>query len=217
MHCTRTGTALALVALAVAVAVPARAGADGGQKLAPRLEGRELIEAVQRGGTVLLVRHTTTEPVTPDPNMMVLTDCTTQRNLSEEGRRQARRIRDSFEKLGIQVDRVLASPYCRTMETGNLAFGTAEASETLRVGDAPAGEGRSDPGIAIRKLLDTEPAAGKNNVLVAHSVTLLYAFGLTATPEGVAHVFRPSGTGLGTPQYLGMVLPDDWPKYAGLD
>jgi hypothetical protein len=30
-------------------------------------------------------------------------------------------------------------------------------------------------------------------------------------------VFRSSGLGLGMPQYLGMVMPDDWPKYAGLD
>jgi hypothetical protein len=87
----------------------------------------------------------------------------------------------------------------------------------LRVGDSEPGTGRDDPGIAIRKLLDTPPEAGKNSVFVAHSVTLLYAFGLTSRPEGVAHVFRPSGLGLGRPQYIGMVNPGEWPVYAGID
>jgi phosphohistidine phosphatase SixA len=204
-------------ALALAVFAASASAQVGGQKLTPRLQGENLIEAISQGGTVILLRHTATEPVTPDPNMMVLDDCSSQRNLSDVGRRQAERIGESFAKLGIQVDRVLASPYCRTMETATLAFGEAEASEALRIGDAPAGEGRNDPGIAVRKLLDTKPAPGKNSVLVAHSVTLLYAFGLTGNPEGVAHVFRPSGLGLGMPEYLGMLVPDDWPKYAGLD
>jgi len=211
---TRLGAAVALLAFALAAAAEAQVG---GQKLAPRLQGKQLVEAIQRGGTVILLRHTTTDHRTPDPNMMVLDDCTTQRNLSDVGRRQAERIGEAFQKLRIQVDRVLASPYCRTMETGGLAFGEVESSEVLRVGDAPAGEGRDDPGIAIRKLLDTKPADGKNSVLVGHSVTLLYAFGLSAKPEGIAHVFRPSGLGLGMPEYLGTMMPGDWPKYAGLD
>ena len=66
------------------------------------------------------------------------------------------------------------------------------------------------------RILDTPPEAGKNTVLIAHSVTLLYAFGLTNRPEGIAHVFRPSGVGLGRPAYIGMVKPDEWPAYAGL-
>jgi hypothetical protein len=48
-------------------------------------------------------------------------------------------------------------------------------------------------------------------------VTLLYAFGLTSRPEGVAHVFRPTHLGLGRPDYIGMVKPDQWPAHAGLD
>jgi hypothetical protein len=102
------------------------------------------------------------------------------------------------------------------METGELAFGKVNASDVLRVGDSRPGTGRDDPGVAIRKLLDTNPAAGENNVFIAHSVTLLYAYGLTGKPEGIAHVFRPSGLGLGTAEYLGYVKPDEWPAIAGL-
>jgi hypothetical protein len=104
------------------------------------------------------------------------------------------------------------------MDTGELAFGKGNVttSEVLRVGDSKPGTGRDDPGIAIRKLLDTPPEPGKNTVLIAHSVTLLYAFGLTSRPEGVAHVFRPSDLGLARPEYIGMVKPDEWPALAGL-
>jgi phosphohistidine phosphatase SixA len=175
-----------------------------------------LMEALRQGGHTVLLRHAATEKVTPDQNLFDIDDCSTQRNLSDEGRRQAERIGQSFAKLGIPVGAVLSSPYCRCMETGELAFGKAATSEVLRVGDSQPGTGRDDPGIAIRKLLDTPPEAGKNTVLIAHSVTLLYAFGLTSRPEGIAHVFRPSGVGLGRPAYIGMVKPDEWPIYAGL-
>jgi phosphohistidine phosphatase SixA len=175
------------------------------------------MEALRQGGYTIFIRHTATEKSTPDQNLFDIDDCSTQRNLSDEGKRQAERIGRSFEKLGIPVGEVLSSPYCRCMETGKLAFGKAVSSEVLRVGDSRPGTGRDDPGIAIRKLLDTPPEAGKNTVLIAHSVTLLYAFGLTTRPEGIAHVFRPSGLGLGRPEYIGMVKPDEWPAYAGID
>jgi phosphohistidine phosphatase SixA len=208
-------TLLLALAWSFASAAPAAAQA-GGQELTPRLQGMPLMEALRQGGYTILLRHAATQEFTPDPNLLDIDDCSTQRNLSEEGRRQAERIGRSFAKLGIPVGKVLSSPYCRCLETGRLAFGKAVPSEVLRVGDSEPGSGREDPGIAIRKLLDTPPAAGTNSVLIAHSVTLLYAFGLTSRPEGIAHVFRPSGLGLGRPEYIGMVMPDEWPVYAGL-
>jgi len=209
-------TLLLVLAWALAPAAPAVAQGTG-QRLTPRLQAMPLMEALRQGGYTILVRHAATENFAPDPNSFDIDDCSTQRNLSQEGRRQAERIGQSFEKLGIQVGAVLSSPYCRCMDTGVLAFGEGKvaSSEALRVGDSKPGTGRDDPGIAIRKILDTPPEAGKNSVLIAHSVTLLYAFGLTSRPEGVAHVFRPSG--LGRPAYIGMVKPDEWPVYAGID
>jgi phosphohistidine phosphatase SixA len=201
---------------ASAFAAPVAAQEEG-QQLTPRLQGMPLMEALREGGYTILIRHTATQNVTPDQNLFDIDDCSTQRNLSEEGERQAEQMGRSFEKLGIPVGEVLSSPYCRCMETGMLAFGKAVSSEVLRVGDSRPGTGRDDPGIAIRGLLDTPPQAGENTVLIAHSVTLLYAFGLTSRPEGIAHVFRPSGLGLGRPEYIGMVKPDEWPAYAGLD
>jgi phosphohistidine phosphatase SixA len=209
---------LLLFAAVGTVSLPAAAQGTG-QQLVPRLAATPLMDALRSGGYTILFRHAATVPFKPDPSLFDPDDCATQRALSEEGRRQAERIGQSFAKLGIQVDRVLSSPYCRCMDTGVLAFGNEkiETSSVLLVGDSRPGTGRQDPGIAIRELLDAAPESGKNSVFIAHSVTLLYAFGLTSKPEGVAHVFRPSGLGLARPEYVGMVKPEEWPAYADLD
>jgi len=213
---TRSVIALFLTAICL-LASPSPAVAQlGGQVLKPKLAGMALAQTLQQGGHTILLRHMSTSPFNPDSAVFDIDDCTTQRNLSETGKQQAKLLGESFEKLGIAVGQVLSSPYCRCMDTGQFAFGEVSSSETLRVGDSRPGSGSDDPGVAIRKLLDTAPPAGKNTVLIAHSVTLLYAFGLTGKPEGVAHVFRPSGLGLGRPQYIGLMKPDEWPALAGL-
>jgi len=213
-----TRFAFALVLAATwSIALPQLAEAQpGGQALKPKLAGMALVQALQQGGYTILLRHMATTPFNPDSAVFDIDDCATQRNLSESGEQQARLLGESFKKLGIGVGEVLSSPYCRCMDTGQLAFGEVLSSEVLRVGDSRPGSGRDDPGIAIRKLLDTPPPAGRNGVLIAHSITLLYAYGLTGKPEGVAHVFRPSGLGIGQPQYIGMMKPDEWPVHAGL-
>jgi phosphohistidine phosphatase SixA len=205
-----------LLLLVSALILPAVSFAQGAQSLKAKLSPQEIAKLLPAGGYTILLRHTSTTPYNPDSAEFDIQDCATQRNLSERGQAQARLLGESFKKLGIRVGDVLSSEYCRCMETGRLAFGKVEPSEVLRVGDSRPETGRNDPGIAIRKLLDTAPAAGKNNVFIAHSVTLLYAYGLTGKPEGIAHVFRPSGLGLGTAEYLGSVKPDEWPAIAGL-
>jgi len=200
------------------MAAPSAFAQAGKQELVPRLDAGPLIDALRTGGYTILVRHMATQAFNPDLTTFDPDDCTTQRNLSDLGRRQAEQMGEAFRTLGIKVGEVLSSPYCRCMDTGALAFGAeaVETSSTLLVGASKPGTGRNDPGIAIRELLDTAPEAGTNTVLIAHSVTLLYAFGLTSRPEGIAHVFRPSGLGLGRPDYIGMVKPEDWPAHAGL-
>lgn len=195
--------------LALAVAPLAAPGFAADQELVPRLSGPELVRALAAGGHVVLFRHDATVEDQVDATPVDLSDCATQRNLSAEGRQQAERIGRAFRAQGIEVDRVLVSPYCRCVEMGELAFGEVHISEVL------APEGRlagSERGARIRELLDTPPAAGRNTVLISHTAALLYSFGLEANPEGIAHVFRPEETGRAT--YLGMVLPDAWSEAA---
>jgi broad specificity phosphatase PhoE len=72
-------------------------------------------------GTAVLFRHALA-PGAGDPPGFKLDDCRTQRNLSVEGRVQARRIGRAFAERGIKVAAVWSSQWCRTRETADLAF-----------------------------------------------------------------------------------------------
>jgi len=152
--------------------------------------------------------------VAPDPGVFDVRDCSTQRNLSEQGRQQARLMGKAFAKLGISVGEVLASPYCRCLETARLAFGRVSESEVLSVWDGLDVPEKSERGGLVREMLATPPPAGGNTLLITHTGTLLYSFGLSTRPEGIAHVFRPNQ---GHAEYLGALRPEDWVTLAGLD
>jgi hypothetical protein len=86
--------------------------------------------ALRAGGVVAAFRHALA-PGTFDPPGFRLGDCATQRNLSDEGRAQARRMGEWFASRSLQPSRVRSSPWCRCMETATLAFGRAQAWDAL--------------------------------------------------------------------------------------
>jgi phosphohistidine phosphatase SixA len=178
----------------------------------PRLQGQALVDALKQGGLTILMRHASTESVAPDPESFDVADCKTQRNLSERGREEARAIGAALVKLGIRISKVDSSPYCRCLETARLAFGRVEVSELLSVGDDLSFDEKHQRGRAVRQLLATAPEPGTNAVLLTHTGTLLYSFGLDSKPEGIAHVFQPGPAG--TSLYLGSLTPDDWARLA---
>ena len=79
-----------------------------------------------RHGLVLLIRHAQTEPGIGDPAGFVLGECATQRNLSDAGRLQARRLGQRIRLHGWAPQRVRSSAWCRCLETAQLAFGSTE-------------------------------------------------------------------------------------------
>ena len=72
-------------------------------------------------GAVALMPHAHAKGV-DDPYKFRLGDCSTQVNLSETGRNQAKRIGKRFRERGVEVGIVLHSRWCRTKETALLAF-----------------------------------------------------------------------------------------------
>ena len=88
-------------------------------------------EALRAPGSVVVLRHSYA-PGSFDPPDARLDDCSTQRNLDETGRAQARRIGEAFRQHGIAVGLVLSSPRCRCLDTARLAFGQAEAWGVLQ-------------------------------------------------------------------------------------
>ena len=81
--------------------------------------------ALHTPGAVIVLRHSYA-PGGFDPPAARLDDCSTQRNLDDNGRAQARRIGEAFREHGVSVGRVLSSPRCRCLDTGRLAFGQAQ-------------------------------------------------------------------------------------------
>lgn len=152
----------------------------------------DLWELLRGGGQVILVRHTITTPGAGDPEGMRLEDCSTQRNLSEEGRSHARRIGAAFRERRVPVERVISSPWCRCVETAGLAFGKAELSDSL--GNLFGRPQNRDKQVQELTTLAGEPRKGGNLVLVTHGSTIL---ALTRVPAGTGEivVLTPQGGG----------------------
>ena len=97
----------------------------------PALADETLWSLLKKGGQVVLMRHAVTTPGVGDPPGFRLDDCSTQRNLTDDGRRDAQRVGAEFRARGVVVENVLSSPWCRCVESASLAFGKAEISTAL--------------------------------------------------------------------------------------
>jgi len=77
--------------------------------------------ALRAGGTVAVLRHTNADngPATP-PAVIRADDCSTQRNLTDRGRAEARQLGDQFRTERIPVAKVLTSDWCHAHQTATL-------------------------------------------------------------------------------------------------
>lgn len=98
----------------------------------------QLVGELRKGGYVLFLRHASTDFSQDDSRMTSFEDCATQRNLTDKGRAEARALGEHIRRLKIPIGEVLASPFCRTMETARLAFGKARATSDVRGGPLSA-------------------------------------------------------------------------------
>jgi phosphohistidine phosphatase SixA len=133
--------------------------------------------ALADGGHVALMRHARA-PGTGDPPGFRLEDCSSQRNLDQAGRDQARRTGEVFRERGVTVGRVLSSQWCRCLETARLlALGEVEPMAAL---NSFFGERARAPAqtAAVRAFLADANAAGPSQVLVTHQVNITALTGI---------------------------------------
>ena len=180
VHCLGL-TALVRSLLAAALLWAAAAQAD-----------EALWHRLKQGGQVVLIRHALTEPGVGDPPGFVITDCGTQRNLSEAGRAEAQRLGAAFQARAIPVARVLTSPWCRCIDTAKIAFGAAQRHPALgNLFELP--QNRERQMAAFRELIAKAPKVG-NLILVTHGSTTMAFTGVSpATAEMV--VLSPGAGG----------------------
>lgn len=156
-----------------------------------------LVDMLRAGGFNIFFRHSLTIRLgQPDDD---LTNCASQRNLTEAGRELASRIGAAFRTLGVPVGAVRASPYCRCVDTARLAFGRVEVVPWLETD----GDDSRDPErarlVRLRDALAAAPARGVNDVFVAHGNNLVGLAKLHGYPplpiaEAESVVFRPGST-----------------------
>ena len=209
-RCFRTLVTLAGLAAAITVMAPA-GGANTANKLA---ELSDVLDELRVGGLILYFRHGQTEQTAKADNAADLAKCETQRNLSVEGRAQAKEIGKAFRALGIPVGTVTSSPFCRCKDTAQLAFGRFTVSNDLYFAIETDASDTRRFAESLRRMLSTPPATATNAVIVSHTANLREATGLWPKQEGVAFVFRPLPAGRF--EAIAMVLPADWGRLAKL-
>jgi len=174
--------ALLLVVLLVFLAVRPAAAAD--DEAAWKL--------LAAGGQAILIRHAITTPGVGDPPGMRLAECSTQRNLTDEGRAHARRVGEAFRTRKIPVDRVMSSPWCRCLETARLAFGPPEVWTALsNLFDRP--QHRVEQVAQMQTFIGGLRRSG-NVVLVSHGSTISALTGINPDPAEMVVVTPQGGT-----------------------
>lgn len=173
------------------------------------LSGAPLAQALQRGGLTLYFRHARTDFSQNDRDMASFDDCAQQRNLTEAGRGDARAIGEAMRALKLPVGEVLASPYCRTVETARLMTGRATA--TRDVFGAMTSRGAPDYS-ALEKILATPPASGTLRVVSSHGNPFAAIAGAPHLAEGEAAVIRGDGTRW---VIVARIRVEDWASLVG--
>jgi len=165
----------------------------------------EVLAELRKGGYIIYFRHTSTDFSRDDSRSKSDDDCDNQRPLTDKGREEARQIGAAFRELKIPVERVLASPRCRTMETAVLAFGRAEKANDVRGG--PATPDNPDRYAGLRRLLSTPVKPGANLVISSHGNPFYATAGVPYLAEGEAAVIRPLGKDF---EIVARVMHDAW-------
>lgn len=130
-----------------------------------------LWSALAKGGHVALMRHAIA-PGIGDPEHFRLGDCSTQRNLDDAGRAQARRTGDAFRRNRVAVARVLSSEWCRCVETAVLLkLANVETFPALN-SFFEARQNERGQTEAVRSLLSRLDPAAPSVVMATHRVNI---------------------------------------------
>ena len=198
-------------------------GEQNNKEFVNKLDDEALASALRDGGHVIYIRHAKTnkdwgDQVSPE---LDLSDCSTQRRLSDEGKADAKQIGEGIKAAGIPVGDVISSDYCRAYNTADIAFGTYTKNSNLNF--LPCVEctpkDYEEYAARVSPLLSAKPEAGKNTFLVGHddpfqgvTMPVIPENGIYPAPMGVAYVAKPLGDGKF--DLVAKILPNQWQTLA---
>ena len=90
----------------------------------------EILKSLKEGKKLVFIRHAIA-PGNGDPNNFDINDCSTQRNLDENGIEESEKIGLFFKNNKIKIDKVLSSQWCRCKDTAKYAFKNFETFNAL--------------------------------------------------------------------------------------
>ena len=94
------------------------------------LSDDKILKSLKEGKKLVFIRHAIA-PGNGDPNNFDINDCSTQRNLDENGIEESKKIGLFFKSNKIKIDKVLSSQWCRCKDTAKYAFKNFETFDAL--------------------------------------------------------------------------------------
>lgn len=160
-----------------------------------------LFNSLRSGGYILYTKHGEATVGEDQPNLNFYY-CNTQRNLSEAGRRQAIYYGQLFRMLGIPVSYpILTSPFCRAIETGQLAFGRTNIQidpflfQIYRLSGNLSSTEQKRILDYLQSKLEVSPPQRSNKIIISHSFP--HGIGLGQIPDMGTVIIKPLGRGKG--------------------
>lgn len=128
----------------------------------------ELWQQLQAGGKVVLMRHAPVMKGADHGNPLLRdASCKKERNLSKQGRLDAKTLGNRFKSKKIPLSNVLHSPYCRTTDTARIAFGKADPAPYLSLSKALTSDEADTQSEQLAQIIGTYTGKG-NLVLISH-------------------------------------------------
>ena len=132
---------------------------------------KNIIKNLKEGGKIIFIRHALA-PGSGDPENFDLNDCKTQRNLSNQGIEQSKRL-GYFLKNKIPIDIVLSSEWCRCKDTAKYAFGNYKTFSALNSFFSHKFQKNKYRQMRDLRRYLKNWRSDKNLILVTHYVTIL--------------------------------------------
>ena len=176
-----------------------------------KMGDQKLLEKLQAGDFVIYLRHTTTDvdyADQADPDLD-LSDCSTQRQLSEQGIAEAEAIGAGFEANDIIIGKVITSEYCRAKDTATLAFGEIDKINS-KLNFLPF-EDYTDEQLdtyhdRVAPMLSRRNKNG-NKIIVGHDDPFEGTTNIYPDPQGTAYILKPTGDYY---ELIAKMQPNDW-------
>jgi broad specificity phosphatase PhoE len=176
------------------------------------IKGVALVQALRKGGYNLYMRHAQST-IGADQDLLKVPmwweNCMIQRNISDMGREQAKKVGAAMRDLKLPIAEVKASQFCRVRDTATLMdVGKISVTNELnhQIGQAPG----MDINVTRFNLLATLPPKGKNVVMVSHThgSPRVEERIMGGIQEAEVIVYQPDGKGGAEP--IARIPPTDW-------